>query len=59
MNHIRVGFFTVEMKNKVSYVLNELDNMNEFEHISFTDQVNYMYEYSKLWISQEDRFFLR
>ena len=35
------------MKNKVSYVLNELDNMNEFEHISFTDQVNYMYEYVK------------
>lgn len=28
-------------------VLNELDNMNEFEHISFTDQVNYMYEYVK------------
>ena len=47
------------MKNKVSYVLNELDNMNEFEHISFTDQVNYMYEYVSLWISQEDRFFLR
>lgn len=40
-------FLPWKMKNKVSYVLNELDNMNEFEHISFTDQVNYMYEYVK------------
>lgn len=35
-------FLPWKMKNKVSYVLNELDNMNEFEHISFTDQVNYI-----------------
>lgn len=40
-------FLPWKMKNKVSYVLNELDNINEFEHISFTDQVNYMYEYVK------------
>lgn len=40
-------FLPWKMKNKVSYVLNELDNMNKFEHISFKDQVNYMYEYVK------------
>lgn len=41
-------FLPWKMKKKVSYVLNELDNnMNKFEHISFKDQVNYMYEYVK------------
>lgn len=40
-------FLPWKMKNKVSYVLNKLDNMNKFEDISFKDQVNYMYEYVK------------
>ena len=40
-------FLPWKMKNKVHYVLSELNNMNKFEQISFKDQVNYMYEYVK------------
>lgn len=41
-------FLPWRMKNKVNFVLRNLDNMNKFEDLSMQEQVDYMYEYVKL-----------
>lgn len=41
-------FLPWKMKNKVNYILRELEYISGFEKIEFKEQINYMYEYVKL-----------
>lgn len=41
-------FLPWKMKNKVNYILGELEHIGGFEEIEFKEQINYMYEYVRL-----------